>query len=149
MELIYTWIKQWGDSGKSQTNGLTLREKTGVLRAPWSARRSNQSILEEISPEYSLGVLVCCSPWGCKESDTTERLNWTELRGKMFCMHYIFIHNTIVHMFWRLKLKKIKTHHTIFLTNHYTIFLSLYTAVERVGLEQRKMRVSHRRPGGL
>ena len=23
--------------------------------------------------------LVCCSPWGCKESDMTERLNWTEL----------------------------------------------------------------------
>ena len=22
-----------------------------------------------------------CSPWGCKESDTTERLNWTELNG--------------------------------------------------------------------
>ena len=22
------------------------------------------------------GNLVCCSPWGCKESDTTERLNW-------------------------------------------------------------------------
>ena len=21
---------------------------------------------------------MCCSPWGCKESDTTERLNWTE-----------------------------------------------------------------------
>ena len=21
------------------------------------------------------GILVCCSPWGCKESDTTERLN--------------------------------------------------------------------------
>ena len=21
--------------------------------------------------------LVCCSPWGCKESDTTEQLNWT------------------------------------------------------------------------
>ena len=25
--------------------------------------------------------LVCCSPWGRKESDTTERLNWTELKG--------------------------------------------------------------------
>ena len=25
------------------------------------------------------GSLVCCSPWGCKESDTTERLNWTKL----------------------------------------------------------------------
>ena len=24
------------------------------------------------------GGLVCCSPWGCKESDMTERLNWTE-----------------------------------------------------------------------
>ena len=21
----------------------------------------------------------CCSPWGCKESDMTEGLNWTEL----------------------------------------------------------------------
>ena len=21
------------------------------------------------------GGLACCSPWGCKESDTTERLN--------------------------------------------------------------------------
>ena len=25
------------------------------------------------------GRLACCSPWGGKESDTTERLNWTEL----------------------------------------------------------------------
>ena len=25
------------------------------------------------------GGLVCCTPWGCKESDTAERLNWTEL----------------------------------------------------------------------
>ena len=25
------------------------------------------------------GGLVCCSPWGHKESDTTEQLNWTEL----------------------------------------------------------------------
>ena len=24
------------------------------------------------------GSLVGCSPWGCKESDTTEWLNWTE-----------------------------------------------------------------------
>ena len=22
------------------------------------------------------GGLACCSPWGCKESDTTERLDW-------------------------------------------------------------------------
>ena len=35
--------------------------------------------------EQSLGVgdgqggLACCSSWGCKESDTTEWLNWTEM----------------------------------------------------------------------
>ena len=23
-----------------------------------------------------LGSLACCGPWGCKESDTTEQLNW-------------------------------------------------------------------------
>ena len=110
-----------------------------LLRVPWTARRSNQSILKEINPEYSLeglmlklklqifghlmrrtdslektlmlgkvegrgwqkdemvgwhhrlyghefeqapragdgqGSLACCSPWGRKESDTTEQLNW-------------------------------------------------------------------------
>ena len=29
-----------------------------LLRVLWSARRSNQSILKEISPEYSLEVLM-------------------------------------------------------------------------------------------
>ena len=27
------------------------------------------------------GGLMCCSPWGRKESDMTERLNFTELMG--------------------------------------------------------------------
>ena len=26
------------------------------------------------------GSLVCCSPWGHRESDTTERLNWTNTK---------------------------------------------------------------------
>ena len=26
------------------------------------------------------GALACCDSWGNKESDTTERLNWTELK---------------------------------------------------------------------
>ena len=33
------------------------------------------------------GNLACCSPWGCKELDMTERLNWTEgtLRSLLQC----------------------------------------------------------------
>ena len=121
-----------------------------LLRVPGTARRSKQSILKEISPEYSLeglmlklkpilwppdtkswliwkdpdvgkywgqeekgmtedemvgwhhrldghgfgwtlgvgdrqGGLACCSPWGHKESDKTEQLNWTELKNKTSC----------------------------------------------------------------
>ena len=29
-----------------------------LLRVPWTARRSNQSILKEISPEYSKGLML-------------------------------------------------------------------------------------------
>ena len=31
------------------------------------------------------GGLMCCDSWSCKESDTTERLNWTD--GKIFCIY--------------------------------------------------------------
>ena len=41
-----------------------------LLRVPWTARRSNQSILKEISPEYSLEGLMlklqCLATW-CEE----------------------------------------------------------------------------------
>ena len=121
-----------------------------LLRVPWTARRSNQSILKEISPGCSLvglmlswnsntlatwweelthwkrsgcweglgaggegddrgwdgwmaslvqwtrvwvyfrswwwtGRPACCSSWGCKESDTTEWLNWTETSNICLC----------------------------------------------------------------
>ena len=31
------------------------------------------------------GGLACCDSWGCKESDTTERLNWTEVLNFIYC----------------------------------------------------------------
>ena len=34
------------------------RRRRRLLRVPWTARRSNQSLLKEISPEYSLEVLT-------------------------------------------------------------------------------------------
>ena len=46
------------------------------------------------------GGLACCSPWGCKESDTTEWLNWTgyyrecsKLGGKVID-DFVQIHET-------------------------------------------------------
>ena len=37
---------------------LWCSQKASLLRVPWTARRSNQSILEEINPEYSQEELV-------------------------------------------------------------------------------------------
>ena len=33
------------------------------LRVPWAATRSNQSVLKEINPEYSLAVLMLKLPY--------------------------------------------------------------------------------------
>ena len=41
-----------------RTDALELWCWRGLLRVPWTARRSNQSILKEISPEYSLEGLI-------------------------------------------------------------------------------------------
>ena len=131
-----------------------------LLRVPWTARRSNQFILKEISPgcslegmmlklklqyfghlmrrvdsledsdagrdwgqkengmsedemagwnhwldgrefEWTLGVsngpggLAFCNSWGCKESDTIERLNWTE--GWLLSEYFLSIHISVFH----------------------------------------------------
>ena len=39
-------------------NAFELRWWRSLLRVPWAARRSNQSILKEINPEYSLEGLM-------------------------------------------------------------------------------------------
>ena len=35
-------------------------------------------------------TLVFCSPWGCKESDMTERLNWTYHIANTICNWHVF-----------------------------------------------------------
>ena len=139
-----------------------------LLRVPWTARRSNQFTLKEISPGCSLEGLMlrlklqyfghlmrrvdslektdagrdwgqeekrmtedemagwhhwldgrksgwtpgvgdgqgglACWPWGCKESDTTERLNWTEATNTTTTTTYLqwsYVHITLysLHIF--------------------------------------------------
>ena len=43
-----------------------------LLRVPWTARRSNQSFLKEISPEYSLEKIDAGRDRGPEEEGTTE-----------------------------------------------------------------------------
>ena len=65
------------DAGKDwrrEEKGMTEYEMVG-----WHQRLNGHEF------EWTLGVgdeqrgLVCCSPWGCKELNMTEWLNWTEL----------------------------------------------------------------------
>ena len=43
---------------RQRTDASDLRCWRRLLRVPWNARRSNQSILKEMSPEYSLERLL-------------------------------------------------------------------------------------------
>ena len=55
----------------------------GLLRVPWAARRSNQSILKEISPEYSLeGLMLKLQSFGhpMQRADSLEK---TLMLGKI------------------------------------------------------------------
>ena len=45
-------------TGEQWIDGFELRFWARLLRIPWTARRSNQSMLKEISPEYSLEGLM-------------------------------------------------------------------------------------------
>ena len=51
-----TWTIKKADH--QRIDSFELRCWRRLLRVPWTARRSNQSILKEISPEYSLEGLM-------------------------------------------------------------------------------------------
>ena len=51
-----SWITKKAECRRTDAFELWLWRR--LLRVPWTARRSNQSILKEISPEYSLEVLM-------------------------------------------------------------------------------------------
>ena len=51
-----SWIIKKAERGRIDTFELWCWRR--LLRVPWTARRSNQSILREISPEYSLEGLI-------------------------------------------------------------------------------------------
>ena len=50
------------------------------LSVGWHHRLHGHEFEQGLGVGDGQGGLVCCSPWGRKELDTTEQLNWTELK---------------------------------------------------------------------
>ena len=61
--------KDWGQEEK----GLTEDEMAG-----WHHQLDGHEFGWTPGVGDGQGGLACCDSWGCKESDTTERLNWTD-----------------------------------------------------------------------
>ena len=70
-------IRKDPDAGKDwrqQEKGTTKDEMVG-----WPHQLNVHDFEQTPGDGERQGSLVCWSPWGCKELDTTEQLNWTEL----------------------------------------------------------------------
>ena len=61
--------RDWGQEEK----GMTEDEMAG-----WQHRLDGHEFGWTLGVGDGQGGLACCDSWGCKESDTTEWLNWTE-----------------------------------------------------------------------
>ena len=74
------WLLGKGpDAGKDwrqEERGMTEDEMVG-----WYHRLDEHEFEQALCVADGQGSLTCCNSWGCKESDTTEWLNWTELAG--------------------------------------------------------------------
>ena len=49
----------------------------------WNHQFSRHEFEQTIGDGEEQGSLACCSPWGHKESDTTERMNNNNYFGKV------------------------------------------------------------------
>ena len=83
--------------------GIGGRRRKGRQRMRWldGITDSMDTSLSKFRELVRQGGLVCCDSWGRKESDTTERLNWTELSIPFcVCVHHIsFIHFSVLFIF--------------------------------------------------
>ena len=83
-ETLILWllyVKNWligkdlgaGKDWRQEKKGKTEHEMVG-----WHHQFYGHEFEQASGVGDGWGSLACCSPWGLRESDTTERLNWTE-----------------------------------------------------------------------
>ena len=58
----------------------------------WHHRLNENEFEQSLGDSEGQGSLACCSPWGCKESDMTERLN-----NNIYKYIYIYFKDIIFH----------------------------------------------------
>ena len=82
LKLQYAGHPRWRADSLEKT--LMIRGIEGRRRRGWQRMRWLDGITDLMEVEFvwtpgdgdRQGSLACCSSWGCKESDTTEQLNW-------------------------------------------------------------------------
>ena len=65
--------------GKDPEAGKDWRQEKGMIEDEMVGWHHWLGFEQALGVDDGQGSLECCSPWGRKESDTTEQLNWTEL----------------------------------------------------------------------
>ena len=104
-------VKNWlmwkdPDAGKvwrQEEKGTTEDEIVG-----WHHQLYGHEFEETLGAGDGEGGRVCCSPWGRKQLDTTERLNWTELLFLSPCpvflpWYHIIVTSLSVHLSWKFE----------------------------------------------
>ena len=94
-ETLILWppdVKSWltgkdPDAGKDwrqEEKGMTEDEMVG-----WHHWLNGHEFEQALGVGDGQGSLGCYSPWGCKESDMTERLNWIIISIKYFIFNVL------------------------------------------------------------
>ena len=116
---VVTWCESWTIKKAEhwRINAFELWFWRRLLRVPWTARRSNQSILKEISPECSLGRLiklkVQCFDHLMWRTDAFElwcwrrllRITWTARRSNQSILEEISPEYSLEGLMLKLKLQ--------------------------------------------
>ena len=76
-----SWLV-WKDSDAGKDWGQEEKGMTEDGMAGWHYQLDAHEFVWTPGVGDGQGGLACCDSWGRKEPDTTERLNWTELRNK-------------------------------------------------------------------